>query len=132
MMGEMAGKEAEAVYNEVQERANRVVKELKAAYYELLFNYRSTEITQRNKEILENGAKSAETQYAVGMGIQQDVLKAHVEVSKMVDELIMLGQRRRALEAKLNALLNRPPETQVSEPEEVIFKKLPLAVEEFQ
>ena len=28
--------------------------------------------------------------------------KAHVEVSKMVDELIMLGQRKRALEAKLN------------------------------
>src|SRR4030067_1692872 len=54
LMGEMAGKEAEAVYNEVQERANRVGKELKAAYFELFFNYRATEITQRNKEILES------------------------------------------------------------------------------
>jgi len=132
LMGEMAGKEAEAVFNEVQERANRVVKEVKAAYYELLFNYRSTEITQRNKEILESFVKIAETQYAVGMGIQQDVLKAHVEVSKMVDELIMLGQRRRALEAKLIALLNRPPENSVGKPEEVTFKKLPIHMEELQ
>jgi outer membrane protein TolC len=60
------------------------------------------------------------------------VLKAHVEVSKMVDELIMLGQRKRALEAKLNALLNRPPETPVGEPGEVIFRKLPFTIEEFQ
>jgi outer membrane protein TolC len=50
----------------------------------------------------------------------------------MVDELIMLDQRRRALEAKLIALLNRPPESPVGKPEEVTFKKLPLTVEELQ
>jgi outer membrane protein TolC len=60
------------------------------------------------------------------------VLKAHVEVSKMVDELIMLDQRKRALEAKMNALLNRPPEAQLGEPGEVTFRKLPLTVEELQ
>ena len=50
----------------------------------------------------------------------------------MVDELIMLAQKRRALEAKLKALLNRPPETQMGEPEEVIFRKLPFPLEELQ
>jgi outer membrane protein TolC len=44
----------------------------------------------------------------------------------------MLGQRKRALEAKLNALLNRSPEAEVGEPEEVIFRKLPFTVEELQ
>ena len=132
LMKEMAEKEAEAVYTEIQEKANRIMKEVKATYYELSYNYRSTEITQRNKEILETFVKIAETQYAVGMGIQQDVLKAHVEVSKMVDELIMLGQRKRALEAKMIALLNWSPETQVGKPEEVIFRKLPITIEEFQ
>jgi outer membrane protein TolC len=105
---------------------------VKTAYYELSHVYRSTQVTQRNKEILENFAKIAETRYSVGEGIQQDVLKAHVEVSKMVDDLIMLGQRKRALGAKLNALLNRPPETPVGEPEEVIFKKFPYTIEELQ
>jgi len=132
LMGEMAGKEAEAVFNEIQEKANRIIRDVKAAYYDLSHVYRTTEVTQRNKEILENFAKIAETKYSVGEGVQQDVLKAHVEVSKMVDELIMLAQRKRALEAKLKSLLNRPPETSVGEPEEVIFKKLPINIEEFQ
>jgi len=51
-------------------------------------------VIQRNKEILQSFAKIAESRYSVGEGIQQDVIKAHVEVSKMVDELIMLGQRK--------------------------------------
>jgi outer membrane protein TolC len=132
LIRDMAEKEAEAVFTEVQEKANRIVREVKATYYELSYNYRSTEITERNKEILENFAKIAETQYAVGMGIQQDVLKAHVEVFKMLDELIMLGQRRRALEAKLIALLSRSVESPVGKPEEVIYQKIPFFNEELR
>lgn len=132
LMGEMAGKEAEAVFNEIEEKTNRIIKEVKTTYYDLSHVYRTTEVVQRNKKILENFAKIAETRYAVGEGIQQDVLKAHVEVSKMVDELIMLGQRKRALEAKLNILLDRSPEARVGEPEEVIFRKLQFTTEELQ
>ena len=132
LMGEMAGKEAEAVFNEIQEKTNRIMRDVKAAYYDLSHIYRTTEVTQRNKRILEDFAKIAETRYAVGEGIQQDVFKAHIEVSKMVDDLIMLGQRKRALEAKLNALLNRPSETPIGEPEEVVPKKILFNAEELQ
>ena len=130
LMREMAEKEAEAVFAEIQGKVHQIIKDAKTAYYDLSHIYRTTEVTQRNKRILEDFAKIAETRYGVGEGIQQDVLKAHVEVSKMVDELIMLDQRKRALEAKLKALLNRPPETQMGEPEEVIFRKFPLTIEE--
>jgi outer membrane protein, heavy metal efflux system len=132
LMREMAEKEAEAVSNEIQGKVNQVIKDVKTAYHELSHVYRTTEVTQRNKRILEDFAKIAETRYGVGEGIQQDVLKAHIEVSKMVDELIMLGQRKRALEAKLNTLLNRPPETSVGEPEEVVFRKFPHSIQELQ
>ena len=132
LMKEMASKEAEAVSTEIQGKIHQIIKDVKTAYYDLSHNYRTTEVTQRNKRILEDFAKIAETRYAVGEGIQQDVFKAHVEVSKMVDDLIMLGQRKRALEAKLSALLNRPPETSVGEPEEVVFRKFPFTVEELR
>jgi cobalt-zinc-cadmium efflux system outer membrane protein len=132
LMGEMAGKEAEAVFNEIQEKVNRIIKDVKTAYYELSHVYRTTEVIQRNKKILEDFAKIAETRYAVGEGIQQDVLKAHVEVSKMVDELIMLGQRRKALEAKLIALLNRPPDSPMGEPEEFLYRTLSFTIEDLQ
>jgi len=132
LMGEMAGKEAEAVFTDIQGKIHQVIRDVMTAYYELSHIYRTTRVAQRNKEILENFAKIAETRYSVGEGIQQDVLKAHVEVSKMVDDLIMLTQRKRALEAKLNALLNRSPETPVGEPEEVVFRKFPYTIEELQ
>ena len=132
LMKEMASKEAEAVSTEIQGKIHQIIKDVKAAYYDLSHNYRTTEVTQRNKRILEDFAKIAEIRYGVGEGIQQDVFKAHIEVSKMVDDLIMLGQRKKALEAKLNALLNRPPETPVGEPEEVVLRKFPFTLEELQ
>src|SRR4030042_6509409 len=46
LMGEMAGKEAEAVFNEIQEKINRIIKEVKTAYYDLSHVYRTTEVAQ--------------------------------------------------------------------------------------
>ncbi len=132
LMGEMAGKEAEAVSHEINEKSIKIIKEIKTTYFELSYIYRSIETAQKNKEILESFTKIAETQYSVGMGIQQDLIKAHIEVSKMVDELMMLNQRRRGLEAKLLALLNRPPESSIGRPEEVIFRKITFSIEELQ
>jgi outer membrane protein TolC len=132
LMKEMAEKEAEAVSTDIQAKAHQVIKDIKAAYYELSHVYRAKEVIQRNKELLESFAKIAESRYSVGQGIQQDVIKAHVEVSKMIDELLMQEQKRKTLEAKLNALLNRSPETPMGKPEEVIYKKLPYSMEELQ
>jgi len=132
LMKEMAYKEAEAVSTDIQGKMHQIIKDVKTAYYDLSHIYRTTEVVQKNKRILEDFAKIVETRYAVGEGIQQDVFKAHVEVSKMLDELIMLSQRKKALEAKLNVLLNRPPETPMGEPEEVVFRKFPFANGELQ
>jgi outer membrane protein, heavy metal efflux system len=132
LMKEMAEKEAEAVFTEIQAKVHQVIKDIKTAYYELSHVYRATEAIQRNKELLETFAKIAESRYSVGEGIQQDVIKAHVEVSKMIDELLMQSQRRRSLEAKLNVLINRLPEAPVGKPEEFVFRKIPWTIEELQ
>ena len=101
LMKEMAEKEAEAVSKEIQTKGHQIIRDVTVAYYELSHVYRASDVIQRNKEILESFAKIAETRYSVGEGIQQDVIKAHLEISKMVDELIMWNQRKRAVEAKL-------------------------------
>jgi cobalt-zinc-cadmium efflux system outer membrane protein len=130
LMKGMAVKEAEAIALEIEETVNRIVKEIKIAYYDLSHIYQAIEVTERNKKLLEDLARIAETRYSVGEGIQLDLLKAQVEVSKMVDELIMLDQKGKALEARLKALLNRPPETPMGSPEEVQFRKFPFSHEE--
>jgi outer membrane protein, heavy metal efflux system len=132
LMGEAAQKEAEAVSKEVDEKATKIVSEVKTAYFDLSHTYRAREVTDRNKGILESLAKIAEARYAVGEGVQQDVLKARVEISRMVDELIMLGQKKTALEAKLCSILNRSGDCIIGEPGEVVFRKFPLSLQELQ
>jgi outer membrane protein TolC len=132
LMKEMAEREAESVYIEIQEKINRIVREVKGVFYELSHVHRDMEVTRKNKAVLENLAKIVESRYAVGEGIQQDILKARVEISKMLDDLIMLEQKKRSLEAKLNSLLNRPPETTVGKPEEISFRKLSFGMDELQ
>ncbi|MDP2643603.1 MAG: TolC family protein, partial [Desulfobacterales bacterium] len=123
---EVAEKEAEAISFEVEDKANEIIRNLKLAYYDLAHIYQATEIIQRNKKILGDFVKIAQTRYALGEGVQYDVLKAHVEISKMIDEQIMLTQKKTAFEAKLKSLLSRPQETALGKPQGIVFKKFSL------
>ncbi len=106
------------------EMRNRLVEEVKTTYYDLYFVDHAIAITQKNTEILAEFVKIAEAKYSVGMGLQQDVLRAQVEYSKMSDRLIKLQQQREGLEARLNALLNRPVNTPVGRTVELTYKPL--------
>ncbi len=107
LKGDIARKELEVVREEYDERKNTVIMQVEVAYRELLFVHKSIMITEENRDLLRTFVKAAETKYAVGMGIQQDVLKAQVELSKINELLISLEQRRQSITARLNTLLNR-------------------------
>ncbi|NIQ01228.1 MAG: TolC family protein, partial [Nitrospinaceae bacterium] len=78
--------------------------------YELCFILVALDITRQNKTLLEQFVSIAETKYSVGKGIQQDVLKAQVELSKILDELILLQKRKESEQAQLNSLMDRLPQ----------------------
>ena len=63
----------------------RVIAELKTAYVEFRYLSRSLEILERNKERLEQFRQIAEARFSVGQGVQQDVLKAQVEISLILE-----------------------------------------------
>ncbi len=129
---EAAAKEADAGAAEVDDIANQVAKEVKTAFYDLSHAYRSMEVTQRSKSILEELAKITQTRYSLGQAIQEDIIRIQVEISKMVDDLIMLEQKKRALAAKLNYLLNRPQNSPVGRPAEFDFKRVVFSIEDLQ
>ena len=76
-------------------------------YYDLGFITSSLETNKRLTEIVNQLLRVAETRYATGRGLQQDVLQAQVELSKLLDEKIILEKRRRTLADRINELLNR-------------------------
>ena len=129
---EAAAREADAGAAEIEDIANQVAKEVKSTFYDLSHAYRTMEVTQRNKSLLEELSKITQTRYSLGQGIQEDIIRIQVEISKMLDDLIMLEQKKRALAAKLNYLLNRPQNSPVGRPAEVDFSRVAFSIEDLQ
>jgi cobalt-zinc-cadmium efflux system outer membrane protein len=123
---------AEKTKQDYQSTKNLVLSELKENYYQLYLLQKSIEITERNKRLIEDFARIASTKYSVGKGIQQDVLKAQVEVSKMIDKLISLEEMREAVEAKINILLSRNPQDSLGQTSDLAFRELTYSEDELQ
>jgi len=110
---DMAEFEAAAIKYQQEEIRNQVIQMVKQTYFDLYAADRAFETTEKNKALMEQFVHVTETKYATGSGLQQDVLRAQVEISKLEDDLIMWEQRRLSVVARLNALLNRPANTPV-------------------
>lgn len=111
LRGQIADREAEAAWWDYEAARRQVVAEVKAAYYEHFFAHKATEITRKNQDLLDKLARIAETRYRVGKGIQQDVLKAQVELSRLRQKLTLLEQQAQTAQVRINTLLSRDPET---------------------
>ncbi|MBI3599546.1 MAG: TolC family protein [Nitrospinae bacterium] len=132
LKSEMAQREAEAAEEEYKDMEIKLIQMVKDAYYDLYFIYKAVEITERNKLALQDFVKIAEAKYSVGMGLQQDVLKAQVELSKTIDELIRFERERQSAEARLNILMNRLPQSLLGKPGDIKKNEFRFTIEELQ
>lgn len=132
LRSEVAQREANAVSQGYSDKRNEIVRRVKELFYELYTLERSLDIVEHNRELLKQFVKIAETKYSVGKGVQQDVLRAQVELSRLLDEQIRLEQRRHAAGARLNAILNRPPQMPLGRTEEVSRAELSMELKELQ
>jgi len=113
LRSDVARRDAEASHWNREERILDIIRGVKETYYQIYFTDKSLEILAKNTRILEDFITIAQNRYAVGQGVQQDIFKAQLEKSKLLDMKITLEQQRRGLEIRLNSLLYRPMETPV-------------------
>ena len=104
---EVATREADLTRFGFAETQNRVVREVRAVYYDLALVVQSMRIVQNNTRVLEQFLRTAETRYSVGQGAQSDVLKAQTQLSRMIDERLRLERELATMEADLNRSLGR-------------------------
>lgn len=112
---QVAATEAESERWNSEAVRRQLIAELKGAYVEFVYVTRSLNILQRNKDRLEQFRQIAESQFQVGRGLQQDVLKAQVEISMILERQALFTQQREALRAQINGLLFRAPDTPLEE-----------------
>lgn len=126
-----AERDADAAASNVDETRLRLVADVKQAWWHIYFLDRALEIVSRNHDLMNQFVQIAQTRYKVGEGLQQEVLLAQVEMSKLLDRQIELQGTRRQQAARLNSLLNRSADTRVVLPEQV-GEQLPAILTEQQ
>ncbi len=128
--GNAARKQAEREQENSRATKLRILSSLRSAYFDYHLAYRTADILEQNKEIMKNFQHIAETRYATGQGIQQDVLRAQLEVSMLIEKLTMQEQKKEAQRALINALVGRDPRNPLGRPGNSLATTYPAGLDE--
>lgn len=107
LRGEAAAGEAESVYAQVAVKQATVADAIKADYIQLAYLQQTLPILEASKAELDQLIKDAALHYEVGQGMQQDVLHAQIERTKLVREVAIHHERVAEFQAHLKGLLHR-------------------------
>lgn len=120
-LGKLSSRERRAFFNAAAAREMWIaafldtVMKTKKTYYDLCYVDSAIRITEEDKEVLRHFEEISRTRYATGSGIEQAVIKIQAEMTRDDDRLISLTRDRIATLARLNALLDKPTRTPVTE-----------------
>ncbi len=136
-----AGQAAENQANMADQEYNavewKVIRDMKAAYYEIYLVQRKIQINGENQELMRQFVQIASRQYEVGTGQHHEILRAQVELSSLINDGVILQKEKKSAEAMLNTLLSRStdsplgyvPDPEVSFPPLTFDQLRPLALE---
>lgn len=108
-----------AARHTVEEVQLQIIKQVKSKWWQLYYLDRALETVSLNQALLRQLISVAETKYKTGKGLQQDVLLAQLELSKLMDREIQLQSIRRNQAIQLNILMNRPANDTLPLPDQV-------------
>jgi cobalt-zinc-cadmium efflux system outer membrane protein len=111
LKGESAREDVAIARDKLDAVTRSILQQVREAYFQLAAAQETLGVLDRDSKLLEQIEKIADARYRVGQGIQQDILKAQLERTKLLAEV---ANERRLLgsgEAKLTKLLNRPADS---------------------
>ena len=108
LMADAAGFEAEAGLAHVEDVRLELSGQVRAAWWRLFQHDRALEIVGQNTRLMRDVIQIAQARYEVGDGLQQDVLLAQLELSRLLEREMRLNGMRSRAETALGALLDRP------------------------
>jgi cobalt-zinc-cadmium efflux system outer membrane protein len=105
--------EAEAALHSIGEMRLNLDMNVSVTWWDIYYLDRSLETVRRNQSLLRQFVEVARTKYEVGKGLQQDVLLAQLELSKLLDQEIRRQAVRDNRVIRLNVMMAEPPESPV-------------------
>jgi outer membrane protein TolC len=104
---------ATAASYSVEEARLTLSNHISNTWWQLYYLDRALETIANNKMLLRQFIQIAEQKYKTGKGLQQDVLLAQLELSKLTDQEIQVTALRRNQNINLNLLMGRDPSVDI-------------------
>lgn len=98
---------------DVAVRARDVLNEVKQAYAALFIARKAIDVHLQSVELLRQITDVSQAKYSTGRISQQDVLKPTLELSRLHGDIIEFGEQANTAAARLNVLMDRPPEAPI-------------------
>jgi outer membrane protein, heavy metal efflux system len=81
---------------------------------QLMYLQEAQQILQKHQKLIQRLAKVARVKYEGGRGLEQDVLRAEVELALLDNQLLEINEKQHTAHAKLKALLSRSQDLAIS------------------
>ena len=107
LRSEVAANEADAVQAQAEITGRDLIEQVKETYFRLAYVQQAIGVFQHHDQVLGAMQQIAESHYRVGQGNQQEVLKAQLQHTKILQEVTMSRREEGQLEAQLKQLLGR-------------------------
>ncbi|MFQ5432149.1 MAG: TolC family protein [Nitrospinota bacterium] len=111
MLRKLAEDDIEIASTMVPEKRLELAQRARTAFYRLRYLKNVRRIVLRDKKILDGFIKVALAKYSVGKGLQQNVLHAQVELTKMTDRLRRIEEKIAGIGNKLAVWVDLPLDT---------------------
>lgn len=89
---------------DLKNMAVNMIHMVKMNYYDLYFVEQKLEINHEDQLIMQNFMTAAEARYSVGKGMQQEVFKSQIELSRLQNEEYTLKQQKKNIFSELTRL----------------------------
>jgi outer membrane protein, heavy metal efflux system len=123
LQARLADGDVEVSKAQLETKKRDVLAQVRRSFYELLRNQDELRFHDEQVALAHQALESARIKYVVGKVPQQDMLKAQIALTRLVEHLVMLQQDSDLARARLSTLLGRDP----GEPLEVLGDYSPPA-----
>ena len=111
LRSEAAGLQADTMHAQADALSRTVIEQVKITYFKLAYLQETLGIIERDDKLLGDLEQIAESRYRVGKGNQQEVLKAQLQHTRILQEINMHHRDQVEAQADIKRLLGRAQES---------------------
>ena len=125
LLVDAAQHEADASFARVEETALTLAARVRTTWWRLFQQDRALQVVEQNQALMRDFVEIAQSKYRVGDGLQQDVLLAQLELSRLLEREMRVTATRVRSEAALAQLLDLESGQRITLPQSPENARLP-------